>query len=117
MAAKAAKRSTFEQHRLGAVVVKGSRILSTGFNELSYNGITRRGTTHAEEAAITKLLKAKRFSDLVGSDLYVLRFTKAGRIGLSYPCDRCWNLIRSVGIRNVFFTGNDGVGQRVRCMD
>lgn len=115
MAAKAAQRSSFEKHRLGAVIVKGHRVLSTGFNDISYNGITRKGTVHAEEAAITKLLRSKRFSDLVGSDLYVLRFTKAGKLGISFPCDRCWGLIRSVGIRNVFYIGDDGTERRVKC--
>lgn len=117
IAAKAAERSKFERYRLGAVVVKGSRVLSTGFNDCSYNGITKTRTTHAEEAAITKLLRARRFSDLVGSDLYVLRITKGGRTALSKPCDRCMHLIRSVGIRTVHYTTDSGTGQSIRCMD
>jgi deoxycytidylate deaminase len=108
MAAKAAKRSPFVQHRLGAVVVKGGRILSTGYNEVRYTSELGKPTLHAEQAAILKLLKQRRLSDLVGADLYVTRFTPGGRVGLARPCADCQSLIASVGIRQTFYTTNGG---------
>ena len=112
IASKQAKKSSFMQHRLGAVIVKGNRVLSTGYNAIRYSKELRNSTVHAEEAAILKLLKAKRFEDLAGSTLYVTRFTKGGRIGLAKPCVRCRDLINSVGISKVHYsTDTDSIGE------
>jgi deoxycytidylate deaminase len=107
-AAIEAKKSSFKAHRLGAVIVKGKRILSTGYNEIRYSKTIGKNTLHAEAAAIRKLLDRRALDDLVGSDLYVLRFTHAGRIGMARPCSQCMELIRSVGIHRVYFTQDDG---------
>lgn len=114
MAAKVAKQSTFKRHRLGAVVVKGHRILSTGYNEVRYSKLTGKHTLHAEASAIIKLLKSGHQNDLVGSTLYVTRFTRGGRIGMARPCPSCMGLIRAVGIRNVYFTQDDGSTGEIR---
>ncbi len=83
MAKKTALKSTFRQHRLGAVVVKGGRVLSTGFNAIRHCKETGKSTQHAEEAAIVRLLKDEKHHDLIGANLYVSRFTPTGRVGLS----------------------------------
>ena len=108
MAAKAASKSTFSQHRLGAVIAKGGRILSTGFNEIRYDKYLDKSTRHAEEAAIIRVLRNGNCHSLVGSDLFVTRFTPAGSIRLSKPCSRCLHLIRSVGIRRVYYSTDSG---------
>ena len=108
IASRIARKSQFGQHRLGAVIVKGGRVLSTGFNSLRYSKELKKGNVHAEEAAILKLLKAKRQSSLVGSTMYVTRFTPAGHIGLAKPCVHCQSLIQAVGIRDVLYTDNNG---------
>lgn len=108
VASKVAKKSEHEQHKLGAVVVKGGRILSTGFNSLGYSGYLRTQTRHAEESAILKLLRERRLHDLSGADLYVTRFTRGGAIGIARPCSRCRDLIKTVGIRRIFYSTNDG---------
>lgn len=104
LANKQAKQALFERHRHGAVVVKGGRVLSTGFNEIRYTKELRRPTLHAEEAAILKLLKQRRMNDLIGSEIYVSRVKPNGSCGLSKPCANCLNLIRSVGIKRVYYT-------------
>lgn len=108
IASKEALKSTFKKHRLGAVIVKGNRILATGYNQLRPSHITRTETLHAEAAAILKLLKEGRLHDLAGSDLYVTRLTKRGVISMSRPCSACSDLIRSVGIARVFYTTDMG---------
>jgi deoxycytidylate deaminase len=107
IASKQAKKST-HRYRLGAVIVKGGRVLSTGYNEIRYSKELQKGSIHAEEAAILKLLKAKRLSDLAGSDLYVSRICASGRLGLSRPCSKCMGLIQSVGISKVFYSNDEG---------
>ena len=109
IAEKQARKSTFEKHRLGAAIVKGNRVLATGFNEIRYSDITKQSTVHAEESAIIQLLKSNRLHDLLGSKLYVTRFTKAGSVACSRPCSRCLALMRSVGISRMFYIGRDGM--------
>jgi len=106
IASKEAKKSKHKQHRLGAVIVKGGRILSTGFNEIRPSSLLKTNTLHAEASAILKLLKKNKFSDLAGSTMYVTRFTRGGNVGLSKPCQHCTDLIRSVGISCVNYSIN-----------
>lgn len=108
IAAKQALKSTFKQHRLGAVIVRGNRILATGYNSYRPSKIIGTHTLHAEAAAILKLLKEQRLADLAGADLYVTRFTKGGRVGNATPCAACQSLIRSVGIRRIYCSQDDG---------
>lgn len=108
MAAKVAKQSTFKRHRLGAVVVKGHRILSTGYNEVRYSKLTGKHTLHAEASAIIKLLKSGHQNDLVGSTMYVTRFTRGGAVGMAKPCKSCHSLIQSVGINRVVYSNEEG---------
>lgn len=111
IAERQALKSTFQQHRLGAVIVKNGRILSTGYNELRYSKIIGKHTLHAEAAAIKKLLERGAFKDLAGATMYVTRFTPSGATGLAHPCPSCMELIRSVGIRTVLYSTVGGFGQ------
>lgn len=108
LAEKQALKSPFLKHRVGAVIMKGNRVLSTGFNSIRYNRETRLSTLHSEAAAITKMVKAHRMAELVGSTMYVTRFTKAGTVSCAKPCQPCEELIRAVGIKRVFYTDFDG---------
>ena len=101
-------KSDFKQHRLGAVIVKGKRILSTGFNKYGYDSFSKKSTVHAEANAVLKLLKQRRLADLVGSEIYVTRYTPGGRVGLARPCDDCLRLIHAVGISKIHYTTNTG---------
>ena len=108
MACKEALKSQHKQHRLGAVIVKGHRILSTGFNEIRPSRVLDTETLHAEASAVLKLLKEDRLGDLIGADIFVTRYTRGGAIGLSLPCPHCMELLRSVGIKKVHYTLDDG---------
>ena len=99
---------------MGAVLVKGSRILAVGHNQLRPSRIIGTETLHAEAAAILKLLKEGRQHDLVNASLYVTRYTRGGRIGLARPCDVCMSLIRSVGIREVSYTTNEELTEMIK---
>lgn len=114
IAEKEALKSQHRQHRLGAVIVKGGRILSSGFNSLRPSSMLKTDTLHAEASAILKLLKERRQHELVGSSIFVTRFTRGGRIGLALPCDDCFNLIQSVGIRKIFYTKDDGSTEELK---
>src|SRR5574340_1102878 len=101
-ATTAALSSTFYRARVGAVIVKGVRILSTGYNEIRYSKRTGKQwpSVHAEESAILHLLKQPDgLKQLAGSTLYVSRILKNGETALAKPCKMCSNLIQSVGIK------------------
>ena len=108
MAARQAKRSQFKQHKVGAVIVKGGNILSTGFNSIRPSKILGTKTLHAEAAAVLQLLKQRRLHDLAGSEIYVTRFTRGGRVGMAKPCSACQQLLQSVGIQRVTYTDGNG---------
>ena len=99
-----AKKSKHKQHRVGAVVVKGGRILSYGHNQIRPSKELKTETIHAEEAAILQAIKVSGIQSLAGSKIYVTRYTKGNKVGLAKPCARCMGLISSVGIRSVNYT-------------
>lgn len=115
VACKTAECSTFNRHRLGAVIVRGHRVMSVGSNSIRYSKEIGKSTLHAEEAAIIKMLKSSRQHQLIGADLYVSRVRPNGSIGLAKPCDRCMDLIQSVGISRVFYTTNEQGTECYKC--
>lgn len=113
-AMKEALKSKHTQHKMGAVIVKGHRILSTGFNQIRPSKILKTETLHAEASAILKLLKEDRLHDLSGAEIYVTRFTKGGQVGLARPCPACNSLIHSVGIRSIHYTTDQGTTEVIK---
>lgn len=113
LATKQAKESKFVRARVGAVIVRGNRVLSTGCNRIGYSHFLRNRpfpeSIHAEQQAITGLLKERRGHELVGSTMYVSRVNNSGAARLSRPCSYCQRLIEAVGIRRVIYTTNTGV--------
>ena len=108
IAKKQANNSTYI-YKLGAVITKGQRVLSTGFNSISHCSVNNfKNSRHAEMDAILKLMRTPNgLSSLAGSTLYVSRITKTG-LGLAKPCLRCMELIRAVGITEIIYTTANG---------
>ena len=118
LATKAAHESTFRRARVGAVICKSGRVLSTGFNRIGYSRFTlgRKWQTsiHAEAQAILELLKRKRLNDLCGATIYVSRIDAKGRAACSKPCLNCQRLITSVGISKVVYTSGSTTTENYR---
>ena len=116
-AAKAmSELSEFKQYHIGAVAVCGHKIISSGNNSNKTNPVQKRfnkhrfdaetrHTIHAELACLLPLLNRKdiNFSDV---SLYIYREHKSGDLALARPCASCEALIRSLGIRSIYYTGN-----------
>lgn len=105
-AAKSVARNTH-----GAVVVKGGRVLSTGWNKnrnhpaiVSPEHIKTDCSYHAEEVAI----KEAGEENVRGAIIYVARVNKNGHDRDSKPCSKCASLIEKVGIKRVVFTMEAG---------
>jgi len=105
IAIKEAYKSTFK-HRMGAVICKSGRVLSTGYNMVGHKSSIREfASIHAEEMAIMKLLnKPNGLQLLCGATIYVTRIMKNSTCGLAKPCPKCQDLINSVGIKKVIHT-------------
>lgn len=100
----AAKSSCRRMH--GAVVVKGGRVVGTGFNKdtnspkyVSPEHIKSHCSRHAELEAIRD---AKW--NVKGAVLYVARVNKQGTDRNSKPCRRCENIISETQIKKVIYT-------------
>lgn len=116
-AAKAmSEMSSFKNQHIGAVAVYKHKIISSGTNSNKTNPIQKRfnihrfsvdtpHTVHAELACLLPLINRKdiNFSDV---SLYIYREHKSGDLALARPCASCEALIRSLGIRNIYYTGN-----------
>ncbi len=111
-AIKQALKSRFN-YKLGAVIVKGGRVLGCGHNETGrYTNKWKQswpGSLHAEEAAILNALRKGGPVPLVGSTLYVSRVGRNGEVGIAKPCKHCQEVIKSFHIKEVVYTTPDGV--------
>jgi deoxycytidylate deaminase len=108
LALKIAAKSDHPFYRMGAVLVKGNRVISIGLNkhktnpnQLSHHGAGYAGSIHAE-------LDAMISNNTVGCDLYVARIMANGTAGMAKPCQNCMKLCYAYGIKKVFFTTGNG---------
>jgi deoxycytidylate deaminase len=95
----------------GAVVVKGGRVLGTGWNKdrnppsvIDSGRIKQDCSYHAEEVAIREAGQ-----NLKGAVIYVARVNKNGEDRDSKPCIKCSGLIKNAGIKKVIYTSEKEV--------
>lgn len=100
--------STSNYHRwpMGAVLVRGGRVLAGASNDLrnpaSMDGVSfDKCSIHAEVAAL------KRAKHVRGATIYVARVLRTGQRGLAKPCSRCENYLISAGVRQAIWTIDD----------
>ena len=89
--------------RLGAVLVHKNSIVSVGTNSYKTHPLMAPRTEwpflHAEQRAIVRA----GVDNCEGLDLYIARVLKNNNLALSKPCDVCTELIKEVGIKNVYY--------------
>jgi len=109
--------SDFKKAKIGAVVVEGNRVISTGHNSnktstTQYRYNVYRGITddcacihkvHAEIAALAPLLNRKDI-DWAHTSIYIYREHKDGTISCAKPCKACMQLIKDLGIKKIFYS-------------
>jgi len=101
-------KSTYKKAQIGAVIVKGGSVLAKSYNEIRHCKIGKRFSTwdnsvHAERNACRKVNKEK----LKGATIFVYRETKDGKPTLALPCEDCYRMIESLGIKRVYFSTNE----------
>ena len=116
-AAKAiAELSDFPRVKIGCCAVYKHKIISSGCNSTKTNPTQKRlniyrfdadtpATIHAELSCLLSLIN-RRDIDFRDVSLYIYREYKSGELAMSKPCASCEALIRSLGIRYIYYTGN-----------
>jgi deoxycytidylate deaminase len=108
--------SNFKQHHIGAVAVYGHKIISSGCNSCKTNPMQKRlnihrfdadtpATLHAELSCLLPLINRKDI-DFSNVSLYIYREYKNKTPAISRPCPSCMALIRELGIRKLYYTGD-----------
>jgi deoxycytidylate deaminase len=108
--AKKLSDKSAHKYRLGSVIVKGNKILGVGYNQTKTHtkADNEFHTLHAELKAIINA----QTRNLYNTDIYVYRQLKDGSPALSYPCKNCINAIKSLGIKNIYYTTNGGYAKK-----
>ena len=124
IALSVAARSTCLRRKFGAVIVRDSTIVGTGYNGTARGVVnchevgcikdtmnSPQGAAydycpavHAEENAI---INSDR-SDRVGSTLYVAGKDEAGKLTMALPCQRCRRKIMNSQIKEVIILSDEG---------
>ena len=115
LAKKAAAKSSF-YFRLGCIITKGNRVLSTGHNSIGYCELNSfNNSKHAEMDAVLKLIRQHNgLSSLAGATVYVTRITPKGQTAMAKPCSKCMSLLISVGVKEVIYTTDSTKVEKVR---
>ncbi len=123
IALSVAARSTCTRRKFGAVIVKDSTIVGTGYNGTARGVVnchevgcikdimsSPQGAAydycpavHAEENAI---INSDR-SDRIGATLYVAGISNDGNLTMALPCQRCRRKIMNSQIKNVVIMSDD----------
>lgn len=120
-AAKAcAQLSDFPRVKIGCVAVSGHNIISSGYNQTKTAPIQKKlnkyrfteddsSTHHAIHAEVNALkpLMGRKDIDFKNIELYVYREYKNGDLAMARPCPSCIALIRSLGVRHLYYTGSN----------
>lgn len=111
--------SDYPIHKVGCVVVNKHRIISSGCNSKTKchplqaklhteeYGEECPGKYHAEISALVPLIRDK--VDLTRASIYIFRQHKNGVNALARPCDSCMKIIKSLKIRRIYYTVEDGI--------
>jgi dCMP deaminase len=99
------KHSDHPQHKLGAVITRGNKVVSIGYNKNK----THTKSNHCWKrlhAEISAIIKARQ--DLTGCSIYIYREKKDGSFGLARPCHTCMLAIKEAGITKAHYTTEKG---------
>ena len=107
VAAKESLKSNYK-YKVGAVLVKGGRIIARGHNEvrLKSTGCRRYSkwmeSLHAERACVTKVDK----DEVRGGIIYIFRHNGHGKSALAKPCPQCLWMLNDLGIKRIIYSIN-----------
>lgn len=117
-ARQAASISDYYKAHLGCVAVYQGQVIGIGYNcnkthpkQQYYNRYRIKSDSmpaklHAEISCLNSINNLNiNFSKV---KLYIYRIRKSQPFGMSRPCPSCMAAIKDLGIRNIYYTTNDG---------
>ena len=90
--------------KMGAVLVRHGKPLSVGFNKIKSHtkwSVYPRQTIHAEVSALI----SSGVTDLRGCTMFIYR-ERNGNPAMARPCSNCMKVLKSFGIRRIYYTTN-----------
>ena len=121
MAREVSFLSDFKTARLGAVVVDGNRVLSSGYNSYKTRPLQHKYNIYRHfdnyELSIPRQhAEVDALSPLIGKEIdwsriaiFVYRELRNGERGCSRPCAACSQLIHDLGIKTIYYINENGV--------
>jgi deoxycytidylate deaminase len=109
-------KSPYRRVKIGAVIVDGNFIVSSGFNvdtshpmQYKYNNkVGRIAPAHRGHAEMMALVRSKDY-DLTGCEVFVGRYDRRGRLASCRPCVACWTALQEAGITKITYTSPQGI--------
>jgi dCMP deaminase len=101
IAGRTAELSSCKRKKVGAILVKEHRIISTGYNGTlpgedncceGENGLTKDDVLHAEENVLLKMASSNESSE--GSTMYIT----------CAPCIKCSRMLIQAGVKKIFYS-------------
>jgi deoxycytidylate deaminase len=110
---EASLQADHPHYHLGCAIMFQGKQISIGANDktrshpyVHYHGEHFNHGIHAEMAAI---FRVKKKDSLKGATIYIYRQTKNGTFANARPCSMCFELIRSLGIKKMVYTVENGI--------
>ena len=104
------------KHKIGAAIFNKGKVYSVGRNH------SMRSVKHllpkfkryptSIHAEVDSIIKARR--DISGLSILVVRVNKKGDLLLAKPCDNCLSYISYVGLKNIYYSNNNGGIERIK---
>lgn len=123
LAEKQAKSSNFHDNQLGCVITFKRKVIAEGHNSNKTHPIQKiynegyrvkdnefwpNHSLHAEMACLVEAEKLLSKEELSKAALYVCRTRKITPYGLARPCPACMKRIKDLGIKQIYYTTNEG---------
>lgn len=101
LAKNASGKSDHAKHKLGCVIVRGSRVLGIGWNAMK----TNPKSPHAFKSVHAEFMAIKNSEEEIeGATAYVFRQHKSGTWAMAKPCESCWKYLIQSGIKKVVYS-------------
>jgi tRNA(Arg) A34 adenosine deaminase TadA len=108
LAMKVARKSPCS-FKIGALVVKGGRVLSWGHNKDKTDPIRIRRPNPYVDKLHAELVALHGITETGGCTLYVVRVGRVKSMALAKPCRMCMEMIRKAKIRKLIYSTDDGM--------
>lgn len=117
LARRQAEHSTYAYFRHGAVLFDKSTVINSGFNKARFCSFSRNFTNHLYKsnlhAEISCILNVPKKLTRNAS-VIVVRINPEGQLRNSKPCPMCQGAMSFAGIRNVIYSVDDNVFEKIR---